>query len=61
MNKLSGTSHLPSNPIFIRMMLGVMYETWTSSGDTSAPSSGMVLIADVKLPLCANPACNALE
>ena len=60
-NKLSGTSHLPCNPIFIRIMLGVMYETWTSSGDTSAPSSGMVLVADVKLPFCADPACHVLK
>ena len=61
MNKLSGTSHLPCNPIFIRMMLGVMYETRTSSGDTSAPSSGMVLVVDVKLPFCADPAFHALK
>ena len=58
LKKLSGTSHLSGVPILIRIMLGVMYQTWTSSGEISVPSSGMVLVTEVKLPFCAGPACH---
>ena len=56
LNSERGTSHRPAAPSFTRRMLRETCSTDSSSGVTSAPSSGCVPFCSVRRPVCSPPA-----